>query len=1084
MTNATLTITSNPNGYSENLDRATDIGTTIQSEALENSIQNAGGNGKPVKFFFKGIGTIDEVSNRLRYNPNTDRYEAIKEVTGEVIADGALDFVVTEALLVGLAAFGITASLPVAIITVIAADVLIDAFPDTAELVRDGIEDVVDLSLNGELDDAFIDGTRAIAAAADDFRDQVDAFLNIDDSFDPGTPGITANGDFRDDPNTPDAPNNDFLEGTAGNDTLKGFNLDDILTGGAGNDSLDGGSGADVAYGGDGWDTITGAETVSGGAGSDLISGGQLILAGSGNDSVSTNAQEAYVDLGGGELDQATIGGEDSQVVGSDADDTITLSNLSGQFVTLKGGNNWVRKASGVSFNNQDTNGSRLITGDGNDLVTIDFETIDVGNGDNNVNVTNKTLFISAGNGDDTLTGGSTETVINGGAGNDFLQGRIVIGGEGNDVLNGSQIMQGGGGNDAYTPIFNQALGPQVIFDSAGNSDVLTITAFAFNRTEFLQVGNDLIMKETGTFRELVIKDQFRVDNAIEFFNFAAGGGIKGRAEIELEAIIGSSEIIGDATSETINGTDAPEFIYGQDGDDIVIGGGGNDTLQGGTGGGNDTYDGGDGEDWLTFPSTSQGVVVDLAAGTATGAEIDTDTLSNIENVEGGAGGDSITGDAGANILRGEAGADTLDGAGGNDRLYGDGEADSIHGGAGDDLAYGGAGNDTLSGDDGLDTLNSGDGDDLLAGNAGNDDLNGDAGADTLAGGDGSNDLTGGAGADSFVIATSEEETTDTIHDFSVGEDTIDLSAHFYKLGFAELGFTDHAGGTYLELIDKTLDIRGVSAASLSAADFVFYEPPQTTVAKTISFHNMKDRNSDAFQDGLVTPDEVLDPVNHIQHQRLVAIVGDDADSLVGADELGYVLSSRGYGDRVTTLNTDNLDDPIRITAHGLKNNSTLDDLTHAVRFKDSVGFGLDNGPDGSLAKVLNRGDALDFAVEDGTINRLSFAINTKGNAGEVKLALDVDGEIVEGATKQEWATNALWVLDGLYDGNQVEIDLNTAQLLVDGTARTDVPIGFFDAIAADGNDSLTLGSNYEDGTGFALQNLTIEAESNAFSFA
>ncbi len=43
--------------------------------------------------------------------------------------------------------------------------------------------------------------------------------------------------------------------------------------------------------------------------------------------------------------------------------------------------------------------------------------------------------------------------------------------------------------------------------------------------------------------------------------------------------------------------------------------------------------------------------------------------VSTIENVTGGAGGDTLTGDARANTLKGGGGTDTLDGGGGNDKL-------------------------------------------------------------------------------------------------------------------------------------------------------------------------------------------------------------------------------------------------------------------------------------------------------------------------------------------------------------------------------------------------------------------------------
>jgi len=85
-----------------------------------------------------------------------------------------------------------------------------------------------------------------------------------------------------------------------------------------------------------------------------------------------------------------------------------------------------------------------------------------------------------------------------------------------------------------------------------------------------------------------------------------------------------------------------------------------------------DTLDAGDDIDILTYESTTTGVTVDLGAGTASGSEVGTDSLAAIENVAGGAGGDTLTGDAGANKLLGLGGGDTLEGGGGSDVLFGD----------------------------------------------------------------------------------------------------------------------------------------------------------------------------------------------------------------------------------------------------------------------------------------------------------------------------------------------------------------------------------------------------------------------------
>ena len=58
--------------------------------------------------------------------------------------------------------------------------------------------------------------------------------------------------------------------------------------------------------------------------------------------------------------------------------------------------------------------------------------------------------------------------------------------------------------------------------------------------------------------------------------------------------------------------------------DNVITGNSGNNTLSGGAG--NDTLNGGAGTDTATYSTTTQGVTVDLAAGTASGPEIGNDT--------------------------------------------------------------------------------------------------------------------------------------------------------------------------------------------------------------------------------------------------------------------------------------------------------------------------------------------------------------------------------------------------------------------------------------------------------------------------
>ena len=129
-----------------------------------------------------------------------------------------------------------------------------------------------------------------------------------------------------------------------------------------------------------------------------------------------------------------------------------------------------------------------------------------------------------------------------------------------------------------------------------------------------------------------------------------------------------------------------------------MSGGAGNDFLVGGSGEGNDLYDGGEDIDTVSYVSATQGITVDLDAGTASGAEIDNDIIVNVENIIGGSGGDTIRGDDNVNSLSGGDGDDLLDGGAGADVLLGGAGNDSVVFDAQDDLAAldGGSGIDTL----------------------------------------------------------------------------------------------------------------------------------------------------------------------------------------------------------------------------------------------------------------------------------------------------------------------------------------------------------------------------------------------------
>jgi Ca2+-binding RTX toxin-like protein len=96
---------------------------------------------------------------------------------------------------------------------------------------------------------------------------------------------------------------------------------------------------------------------------------------------------------------------------------------------------------------------------------------------------------------------------------------------------------------------------------------------------------------------------------------------------------------------------------------------------------------GGGNGDWLDYSSYTTAVAVDLAAGTATGVG---GGVSNVQNVRGGKGSNTLTGNSQGNILIGGPGANTITGGSGRSILIADKGTGTVTGGSADDIVIGG----------------------------------------------------------------------------------------------------------------------------------------------------------------------------------------------------------------------------------------------------------------------------------------------------------------------------------------------------------------------------------------------------------
>jgi len=517
-----------------------------------------------------------------------------------------------------------------------------------------------------------------------------------------------------------------------GTDTSTLVNIENII-GSAGNDVITGSAADNVFSGGGGNDTLYGGagnDTLSGDTGNDILygeAGNDTLNGGAGNNTLDGGAG-ADVLNGGGGLGDVNWAGYQSATSGVVAD----LTNSANNNVTVNdaAGDSYsaIQNLLGSNFDDTLTGdaGDNIIAGAGGNDTIFGMAGVDTLYGDAGAD----TLF--GGNNDDTLSGGAGNDSLDGGSGNDTLDG-----GAGADILNGGVDLPGEVNWAGY---------------QSSNMGVIADLGNAASNT----------------------------------------GDAAGDTYTNIQNLLGSNfndTLTGDVLVNTIDGSGGNDTLYGGDGNDILLGGAGNDVLDGGNG--NDYIDGGAGIDKVSFLTSGVGVNItvdplDPTTAIATDGTY-TDTIVNVEIVEGSNYNDILSGTNVSNTLLGGAGNDTLDGGGGNDTLDGGAGTDivsfasyatpvviNVTGGysiasvGGDTLTLigieeitGGTGNDTITGDASNNIFSGGNGNDTLVGGLGSDTVHGDAG----------NDLIFGDGQ-STANTTSPSDAVDTLYG-DAGNDTI-----------------------------------------------------------------------------------------------------------------------------------------------------------------------------------------------------------------------------------------------------------------------------------------------------------------------
>lgn len=466
---------------------------------------------------------------------------------------------------------------------------------------------------------------------------------------------------------------NDQLRGEDGNDTLEGGDGNDYLTGGLGNDSLVGGAGTDTAdyyfqgnptgslgpvtvdltagsaSGGQGNDTLSGIENVNGTDGNDFIRGngannslegraGDDTLRGEAGDDYFTGGLGADLLEGGAGFDTANYSDAGSAVQvdltlgtaqggnGSDTLVSIELAFGSPYGDLLKGGN--------------PTNGSGATDGFEGFRGNAGNDTIDGGAGFDRAQYDNSPYAVQV-----TLGGSSPGSARDG-----WRSTASDPASDGTDTLINIEEVRGSAYNDTLT----------------GSDEIGRYESFEG------RAGNDTINGRGGTDRASYQTSP----NAVNV-NLALGTARDGWRSVSsdpasdgTDTLTGIEEVRGSDHNDTIVGSDGNNWLEGRSGNDSLAGGAGIDTLFGEAG--SDTLDGGDGEDFVTYRSSTAGIVVDLTKSTGqvqdglvVGTVVGVDTVIGIEGFIGSSHGDQFLGPVMAMpylYIEGGGGADTIDG--------------------------------------------------------------------------------------------------------------------------------------------------------------------------------------------------------------------------------------------------------------------------------------------------------------------------------------------------------------------------------------------------------------------------------------
>jgi Ca2+-binding RTX toxin-like protein len=819
--------------------------------------------------------------------------------------------------------------------------------------------------------------------------------------------------------------------------TVSGAN--DTLLAGSGSDLLSSSGGSDTVIAGSGADTLSSngtADTLIAGGGADtLLSSGlaNSLIAGSGASTlISSGGDDTLFGNGGGStlIASGATGAVAAYTVANVAVDltagtasvagTTTADTLIGITTVAADGSNETLIGNGAADTLiSDAAGNTLIGGYA--AYALEGVAVDLGAG---------TASVAGTSASDTLIGIAAATVE--GSGDTLLGG---TGGEALFASGSSDTLIGGTGADA---LVSTGSGNTLI--AGGAADILTSTGS----------GDTLIGNALGSILDGSTGSGVLVAYALDNVAVDLGAGTAG--------VTGSKDTLVGITAVEAFGHN--ETLIAASSTDTLIGAVAGDTLIGG---------------YAAY--LSDGVTVDLGAGTASIAGGSSDTLIGItaatvggsndtliagsgaetlisigtsNTLVAGSGADQLLATSGGNVLIAGGGADTLAVSGGGntliagtgtDLLAASGSANTLLGGSGDTLISTGAANTLVAGS-GVETLVTGGSGDTLIGNADGSTLDASAGSGAIAAYSIDNlavDLSAGK------AEVTGSSTSDTLLGIAIAaaygrNDTL-LGA-----GNVDTLIGDAAGGTltggyaaYL-LDNVTVNLAaGTAAVNGTSASDTLLGITAATVAG----------NSDTLLAGSGVETMFASGGGD------TLIAGAGADTLVSAGSSNTLIAGSG----VDTLSSSGNGDTLFGNAAGSTLDGTAGSAVVAAYSLNDVTVNLAAGT--AAVNGASVGDTL-FGI--GTVAAFGQGNTLIGSSAATTLISDAAGNTLIAGTGSATADYAL---------DNLTVDLGAERASVNGASTGDTLVGITAVLASGNDDTLLAGSGADmlsaSGTGDTL---------------